>query len=572
MLRFILAMLLCLAGGGAHATHLQNASSGLCAKVDLTQATCAASSTQDAAFDPMSGGKYRIRFGAALCLSASAGTVGSSLSLVTCSSSTSQLWTVYKRASNSPWRQYQNDLGNCLGVGNSSDAAGAALKIVKCNSHSASWTTKLEYVYSQTSASTTPIFVISGGVMGAKASGSAAVDAECDCSTFSSGAYCALAATPTRAALCRPFNARVSASNEPLTHTTRAAPSIPTPETMAALSLTPSGRIDVTSGTPGSPHIYENFAFIGPANGSPCVYVPTGAHDIIIRNNWFIRCTVASPTDTDLGVRDFGILIAAAADGIVITGNVFENTSVPIYSTGSQGISVDHNFFANSLGPTWGGSGVQLANITPGTNPSRITCNIFDGRWPGATQVRSTFNLDHINISGPSHGTSSVPIDFSFNRILGARTGGDDSGTGMQLCDSSNNTCGYFNVHDNTVVYTEGHGISVSGGHDHSITNNRVDNRGENTLTNTGPSFTWRNYYSSGGGICTNITVTGNTGSYIQWYFSGANEGVLNPLGNSAEEGSGSNVCTGVTQSGNTFNSTALTGIDMFDEEYPDCD
>ncbi len=578
MIRLILTILLICGFGCAQATHLQNGNSGLCAKVDGTQATCAASSTQDAAFDVMSAGKYRIRFGA-LCLAAGGGTVGSTLTLATCSSSTSQLWTVYKRASNSPWRQYENDLGNCLGIGNSSDAAGAAMKIVACNSHSASWITDLEYVYAQKpSATTTPVFVITSGALGAKVAGvTATVGATCSCSTFSSGAYCALVATPTRAALCRPFGGRVVASNAPLTHSTRAAPSIPTPETVAARTLTASGRIDMVSGSPGSPMIYQNLKVSTNTSNNPC-FAGDSIHDVIIQDSEIGPCadpSLGAGNPTPTGVQDWGIFLPNAGDNIVIRRNVIHDASTLIYMpSGGSGIQIYNNYLYNWLGPQYGAHAIQIGGgVTTGATQNKINCNVVDGRWPKAP-IRTQRSEDKINV-GSVYGTSSLPFEIAYNRILGARvsrglgtnsaTGDGSSGSGFQLGDvQSSASPDYLYVHDNTVTATNGGGLYVSGGTHATIANNRIDQRGENSATKTGTSFNFSNHYAGDGGVCSNLTVTGNRGATLQWYYE--QPGVVQTTANN------DGTCTPQTFTSNNFNDTTLAGVDEFDEEYSACD
>lgn len=543
--------------GDAHATHLKNVNSGKCLNSDAVQANCSPVGGQDVAFDSLGNGKYHLRI-STQCIKAMSSSPNTTVTFASCSSDSSMSWKLYRATSGSVTRQYQNDLGNCLGVFGDSTSNGDAIQTVDCGTAaSIEWSTDLEFVFSQNpSSSTVPVFNISGSNLGTVIEGqTAAVDAQCSCDTFSLGPYCALAANHSRAATCRSYSSRTLASNKPLTVTTRGVTdTIPTYESVTARTdMGTSGRIDAVSG-----QTIENLRIS--TTVGPCIYIADGVHDVTIRNNQIGPCTQASPPAEDGGIFDFGIFIVNSGVHIDINQNVFVNASTMIFMTAGQDITVYRNWFGNPLGPRWAGATVQLADVV-GSNPSKVSCNIFDGRY-AVPQLRPTISEDKINLGGATHGSSGTPFEIAHNRILGPTIGGGDSGSGLQIGDLLTTDFGWINIHHNTIIYANGGGITISGGHDIVIDNNRVDSRGEDTDTNTGVSFNWSTFYPERA-ACTNLTVTNNRGISRIWYYGGTGDEY-----DLANDGN----CTNETKSNNNFGDTTLTGIDMFNEPYAECE
>lgn len=553
----VLAALFLVFSDQANATHLQNANSSKCLTSGVVQSTCAATDIQDIAFDPVIGGKYQLRIGSQ-CFNAAGSSIGSSINFTTCSSTSAMNWKLYRANSGSTTRQFQNDLGNCLGITSNSTSNSASAQMVDCTALSAEWSMGIEFVYSQNSSlSTVPVFAISSNALGNRVTGvTAAVNDQCTCDVFSSGVFCALVANTAHAATCRSYSSRVVASNQPLSVTTRtAASSIPTLASVRERTdMGTSGRIDAVNG-----QTIENLRIS--ATVGPCIYIAAGVHDVTIRNNEIGPCTQAVPPAEDHGITDFALFITDAGDNIIVEKNVFHDASTMIFMTGGQSIVVDRNWFGNPLGPSWAGATVQLANTVPGATPSKVTCNIFDGRYQD-DQVRSTFSVDKVNLGGSLHGTSGTPFEVAYNRILGPSSGGDDSGSGFQIGDLLTTAFEWINIHHNTIVYSNGGGITISGGNHVTLDNNLVDSRGENTATNTGVSFNWSTYYPERA-ACTNLTVTNNRGMSRLWYYTATGDDY--GFANAGD-------CTSVTNTGNNFGDTSLTGIDLFNTPYSECE
>jgi len=580
MLRIIMAMLLCIASGAVHATHLQNVNSGLCMASSETQVACAASSTQDVIFDPQSGGKYRLKL-AGQCLQAASAAVDAAVTRETCSSSSAQLWTSYKASSDSATRQFQSDLATaalplCLGVqGDALTTSGTALAVVECINPSVEWSMDLEYARTQkTGGTTTPVFAIVSGALGARVTATTvAVGTALSCDTFRSGGYCALASDSTRAALGHSFAGRTTASLAPATVTTRGASDVPTPLSMAMRTdmTDVDGPITMTSG-----QVLENKRIHCPTGGGACI-TANGISNPTIRNNEIGPATPASidpaGDDNHNGLNDRPIYANNVSGVLTITGNVIHDGSWGMYVQSAQAVQIKNNFIYNVLGPRWGGSVIQVGTISSNTNQSEISCNKYHGRYT-VGQVRAPKPQtegtgtsdgaieDKINV-GQVIASSVRPFKIWDNRIIGPLFGGN-SGSGVQIVDyGGTGDSGWIDVRGNRIAFTNGHGISISGGHDITVDGNFVDNAGADTFTNTGPAFTYRNYYNQ---TCTNITLTNNKGRGRVWYYTGTGAAA------GLEVGGGTPACSGVTNTGNDFANTAqMTGTALFYEPITAC-
>jgi len=581
MRQLFILVLLALSALGARATHLQNVHSGYCMASTMTQVGCAASSTQDVIFDPRSGGKYRLKIGSQ-CLEASSAAVDADVSLATCSTAAGQLWTAYKASIGSATRQFQSDLSTaglplCLGVqGNGLQTSGTAIAVVECINPSVEWSMDLEYARTQsTTATTVPVFAITSGALGARVSGvTVAAGTALSCNAFRSGGYCALASDTSRAALGHSFAGRTVAGIAPATVSTRGASDVPTPLSMAMRTdmTDVTGPIVMTDN-----QVLENKRIRCPAGGGACI-LANGISNPTIRNNEIGPSTPAvidpSGDDNHNGLNDRPIYVNGATGVTTITGNVIHDGSWGMYVQSAEAVVIEKNFVFNVLGPRWGGNAIQVLSITSNTDQSSISCNKYHGRYT-VGQVRvpkpQTENTgtsdgaieDKINIAGPIIASPDKPLKIWNNRIIGPFYGGN-SAAGLQLGDyDGTGDVGWIDVRGNRIARTNGHGIAISGGHDYIVDGNFVDNAGEDTTTNTGPAFTYRNYYNR---TCTNITLTNNKGRGLVWYFTGTGAAA------GLEIGGGTPACSNVTNTGNDFANVAqMTGTALFYDPISAC-
>lgn len=555
----------------ARATHLRNVGSDLCMTQGATQAACGNFSSQDAAFDPVGDGWYHLRFGTQ-CVTTATGAPYETLTMTTCGSAIGQKWkfmedpaTPNSRALLSAVLSGTQGEGNCIGLGAAAPgSAGSALTTVYCIDEFREWSTRLEYVRGLNGSTPVPVLSIDSGKLGALIS-SVAPGTTCDCDSFNAGAFCAVGGG---AALCRPTSSRTLESLGRITSGTWPVESTPNPATFAARvragQITASGRIDATNSL-----TIQNKKITCATPTDVGVYVPPGTTHVSILNSEITNCR-------------YGVFAPGFGNDLLIQGNVFHGVATAIYAPASPGpvgnYKVSKNFAhtIDDRGEAYDGAFVQIADTAAGNGASEISCNVYHGRYvTGMNTAYHLYSIDKFNLGGSYPGTSSTPLKVRYNRALGAKTGGQDSGTMLQIGDSPSAPAGSFKWIDisyNTGVFMNGGTFVVSSGDHVILDHNRADSRGENAATKTGVSFNWSNYYGAGAqgctsigncnGVCTNLTVTNNRGISRLWYFgsTGTDYGAAND-GN----------CTPKTVTGNDFNDSTLTGEALFEEPYAEC-
>ena len=294
-----------------------------------------------------------------------------------------------------------------------------------------------------------------------------------------------------------------------------------------------------------------------------CIVIPQGVTNVTIRNSEIGPCGYEQLTVNNEGVRIYG-------SNVTVQSNVIHDVSAAVTAfQGSQHpIVMDRNYVYNIRGPSWQGNIVQYGNLRGGTGQSKITCNVKDGEYrPGLAAGTYTI-LDHVSLYN-SLGTQANPIEVAYNRILGDPNGTNyESGSGMQTGDGvnggSNPEAGWYYVHHNTIVRTNGVGIGIAGGHDITVSNNIVDNRAPSQAWNTGWPFAARNFSTNT--ACVNHAFTNNRATIANlWAFNhdgSAGQGIYNGGG-----------CT-YSSTGNNFNDAALnaqTYRQIFDTVYTEC-
>lgn len=310
---------------------------------------------------------------------------------------------------------------------------------------------------------------------------------------------------------------------------------IPTLASIAGKRLN-QGRMTASSG-----QIIENVHVT--TTSGPCIVVPDGVNNVTIRDSEIGPCG----SDSNV-INSEGVFIVGGATNITIQRNVIHDISTGVFAAGAKHpIVVDRNMFYNLRGPYWQGQVVQFNNVREGTGASKVTCNLMDQRGsfpPYAIGGLST--EDHISMFH-SKGLANAPIEIAYNRIRGPLSGGGRSGTGIQTGDGGQLDGGNYNIHHNTIVQTNGAGISfVVGGENVYIDSNTVDNRGEST-TLTSWSYVIQKDSRFG---CSNINLTNNKSTIAKgWAWDGGG----NLTGVYTQGG-----CA-FTNTGNDFNNAALT-------------
>lgn len=257
--------------------------------------------------------------------------------------------------------------------------------------------------------------------------------------------------------------------------------------------FTPSGPITVSSGqTVTGLHITS-------ANG-PCVfgYAVTNVH---IYNNKIGPCG----QDPDGN----GIFLQEGSSNTTIDHNAFDDVATGVYVQGNSiaadNIVIDHNHFRNARGPFTNGRGEYVQFDRVKGSGHKLLCNVGE-----QVPLDKAEKEDSISMFA-SAGSTSSPIEIAYNKIRG---GSSINGCGIQTGDQEG---GHINVHHNNVVQTGGCGISVSGGHDITMTDNKVYSP-QTPISNIGGTvFVWQ-----GGGNqnvqCSNITFARNAISWVCGY------------------------------------------------------
>lgn len=338
---------------------------------------------------------------------------------------------------------------------------------------------------------------------------------------------------------------------------------VPAPDSMVGKPSV--GQITATTG-----QVIENVQVS--TDYGPCIVI-SGKSKVTVRNSKIGPCGRLEGK-----IRNEGIQVTAGSFDITVQGNVIHDVSTALFVADSKHpIRFLNNFVYNIRGPMWQGQMVQFGNVRGGSGSSQILCNVKDGLYGSAPVIGTRSNEDHISMYNTLGISEAQPIEIAYNRIRGNRNGSSQSGSGMMLGDSpaggggtGSAESGYYWVHHNTIVLTNGVGIGVAGGHHIRVENNRIDNRGASKPDNTGWSFAARRFDTSSTGICHTVSFTNNRSTIAHlWAFN--NDG---SAGSGIYNGGG---CS-YTSTGNDFNDAALTAVNVatnldatFNATYPEC-
>lgn len=212
--------------------------------------------------------------------------------------------------------------------------------------------------------------------------------------------------------------------------------------------------------------------------------------NVVIKNNSF----AASPAKRGIYLDN--------CKNITIVDNTFDNVHTGLVAHNSRGIKFEYNDVKNVGGPMKeedkNNGFVALFDKVNGEGNSisyNVSENIFGQSSPG----------DLINLN-QSNGTAQSPIVVKGNWIRGG--GPSPSGGGIILGDIGGS---YQVAEDNIVVDGGQYGISIAGGHDIALRNNKIYGS-KNYFTNVGLYAC--NWYEENLGKSYNITVAGNVVNY----------------------------------------------------------
>lgn len=187
-------------------------------------------------------------------------------------------------------------------------------------------------------------------------------------------------------------------------------------------------------------------------SGDKYLIVLYNCENVIIRNNKF------GPTPSKLAIYLDG------CKNVTVVDNTFENVQTGMVAHKSQSIKFDYNDLTNVVGPLKGGGNIgNLAMFDKvsgaGNSISYNVCENFAGE---------SAPEDIINVN-QSHGTSSSPIMVKGNWLRGG--GPSASGGGIILGDLGGS---YQVAEDNIVVNGGQYGMSIAGGNNITMRNNKI--------------------------------------------------------------------------------------------------
>ena len=163
---------------------------------------------------------------------------------------------------------------------------------------------------------------------------------------------------------------------------------------------------------------------------------------------------------------------------ITVTYNSMESIRTGVYAGESSGIKIDNNDVKNVVGPMPRGQMVQFDKVTGAQNS--ISYNVCEN-IAGKSAPEDVVSLYK------SNGTASDPIKVVGNWIRGG--GPSASGGGIMSGDAGGS---YVLVENNILVNPGQYGLSISGGHDIIVRNNKVFSS-KQSFTNVG-LFAWNQY------------------------------------------------------------------------------
>lgn len=243
----------------------------------------------------------------------------------------------------------------------------------------------------------------------------------------------------------------------------------------------------------------SNFVIEGSAftsSSTKYLIVLYSCENVIIRNNKF------GPSPVNLAIY------LDNCNNITIIDNSFENVQSGMVAHNSRGIKFEYNDLKNVVGPLQGGG--KIGNMAifdkvtgAGNSISYNVCENISGE---------SYPEDIINVN-QSHGTLESPIMVKGNWLRGG--GPSLSGGGIILGDVG----GSYQIAENNIVVDPGqYGISIAGGNNMILRNNKVFSS-RKSFNNVG--IYAANWYETLGKSY-NITVANNAVNYTN------KDGVLN--------------------------------------------
>ena len=187
-------------------------------------------------------------------------------------------------------------------------------------------------------------------------------------------------------------------------------------------------------------------------SNSKYLIVLYSAENVIIRNNKF----GAAPTKLAIYLDN--------CKNVTIYDNTFENVQTGLVAHNSEGIKFDYNDVTNVVGPLRGGETIgnmaQFDKVRGAGNS--ISYNVSEN-FAGESAPEDLININQ------SHGTVQSPIMIKGNWIRGGGPSG--SGGGIILGDVGGS---YQIAEDNIVVDGGQYGMSIAGGHNITMRNNKI--------------------------------------------------------------------------------------------------
>lgn len=251
----------------------------------------------------------------------------------------------------------------------------------------------------------------------------------------------------------------------------------PTPVT-GYLALPLSGPLDLS----GKTNIVIEGKRFRNTEGA-CIKLHSGANNITIRN-----CFFDGSTDEAIDIEN--------ASNITIENCLFARVVTGVYAVGSKGIKVRNNQFVNVRMRSIGGRG-QFVQLNKCSGEGNLVENNQGENFPGESDPEDLVSIH------ASSGTAQSPIIIRGNMFRGG--GPSTSGGGIIAGDYGG---GYVLMENNTLLNPGQYGMSIAGGHDIKIINNKIYSK----------QFPWSNnplyVWAQQGAACSNNYVSGN---YVYW-------------------------------------------------------
>jgi len=293
-------------------------------------------------------------------------------------------------------------------------------------------------------------------------------------------------------------------------------------------TFTPSGPIRLSSGqTISGLHITN-------PNG-PCIS-GYGVSNVRITNSKIGPCATSS--------QGVGIYLESSSNAR-IDHVLFDDVASAFYAMGGGSNFVfEQNVARRIRGPMPRGQMVQFNSVYGAGH--RISCNVSDLTSPAYLAGPE----DHISIYR-SGGTSTSPIDISYNKIRGG--GPSTNGGGILAGDGGSD---HVVIRDNILVHPGSYGVAIAGGSNIKLLRNRVYANNVYPWSNIG-AYVW----AQAGVGCSGHEVQGNN------IFARSSSGALNAFWNGGNCGS----ITGLANNTFTMSGGTTLSAAIFDETIPAC-